>query len=105
MKNYAFTRADLFNIMVGQDSQEKVVEYLMAGKFFSVDFIKRTNGQLRTMHCRARVRKYRKMGKLKFKPSDHNLLLVYDLRKRGYRMVAVEGIKRIRAKKVELVIC
>jgi hypothetical protein len=94
------TRPDLFKINL---NHETVMDYLMDGKFFTVEFIKRGNGKLRVMNCRTRVHKHRRMGQLKFKPSQYNLILVYDVKVKGYRMISVEGIQKLRAQKMELV--
>ena len=51
------------------------------GKIFTVDFIKRTNGEPRTMNCRRNVQKGVKGVGLKFDPKEKDLLVVYDMQK------------------------
>ena len=56
------------------------------GRFFSVSFIKK-DGTERRMTARLGVKKGIKGVGLKFNPSDHNLMVVYDIHKRAYRMI------------------
>lgn len=70
-------------------------ELVGTGKIFTVKFIKRTTGELRTMNCRTGVKKHLKGGEKKFKDSNKNLLTVYDLQKKGYRSIPVESIQEI----------
>jgi hypothetical protein len=65
------------------------------GKFFSVRFIKRTDGTERLMNCR--VRPPTGSGGLRYDPASEDLLLVWDLRKKGYRMIPAENVIEVRA--------
>ena len=56
------------------------------GRFFSVSFVKK-DGTERRMTARLGVKKNIKGVGLKFNPSDHNLMVVYDVHKRAYRMI------------------
>lgn len=49
------------------------------GQLFSVDFIKRGNGELRTMTARRGVKKGVKGVGMSYVPEEHNLLTVYDM--------------------------
>lgn len=60
--------------------------------FFSVDFIKRTNGERRSLNGRLNVKKYSKGGSLKFDPTKNKLLSVYDLKAKGYRFVPLDSV-------------
>jgi len=62
------------------------------GRVFSALFKKRTNGEYREMVARVGVRKNCKSS-LKFEPSKKNLLSVYDMLKRRYRFISLEGLK------------
>lgn len=75
----------------------KAVELIInAGdKFFSVKFFKRGNGQLRHMNCRHNVTKHLTGGTLNYDPKKHNLISVYSMDAKGYRMIAVEGIREV----------
>jgi len=57
------------------------LEKTATGKVFTVDFIKRTNGEERTMNCRRNVQKGVKGVGLKFDPKAKDLLVVYDMQK------------------------
>ena len=61
------------------------------GRFFSVSFIKK-DGTERRMTARLGVKKNIKGVGLKFNPSDHNLMVVYDIHKRAYRMINLSTI-------------
>jgi hypothetical protein len=66
------------------------------GKIFTVVFIKRTTGEERIMNCRLGVKKYLKGGSLPFDPVEKMLLPVYDLQKKDYRLLPLDGIKYIK---------
>ena len=56
------------------------------GKFFSVSFIKK-DGTTRKMTARLGVKKNLKGVGLKFDPSEKNLIVVFDVHKKAYRMI------------------
>lgn len=51
------------------------------GHIFTVDFVKRTNNELRTMSCRRGVKKGVKGVGQSYDPKAKNLLTVYDMQK------------------------
>lgn len=57
------------------------VEKTNNGLIFTVEFIKRTNGEKRLMNCRRNVQKGVKGVGLKFDPAEKGLLVVYDMQK------------------------
>lgn len=65
------------------------------GAFFTVDFVKRTTGELRSMNCRTGVQKHLKGGDAAYNFTEHNLVSVWDVEKKGYRSIPVESIKRL----------
>lgn len=65
------------------------------GKIFTVVFIKK-NGDRRVMNARLGVKKYLKKKKLAFNPKDYDLLPVYDLVKKDYRLVNLSTIQEVR---------
>jgi hypothetical protein len=67
------------------------------GKIFSATFIKRTDNTVRKMVARTKVTKYLKGGNLAFDPKKRNLITVFDLQKKGYRMVNLENLIEIKA--------
>ena len=64
-------------------------------QFFTVTFTKK-NGEERVLNGRRGVAKYANGEGLKFNPSDYNLLTVYDVQAKGYRMINCEGITHLR---------
>lgn len=62
------------------------------GKIFSIRFIKRSTGELRAMVCRTGVKKHLKGGESAYDPKEHDLIVVYDMQKNGYRSIPKEGI-------------
>lgn len=56
------------------------------GKFFSVSFIKK-DGTTRKMTARLGVKKNIKGVGLKFNPTEKNLIVVFDVHKKAYRMI------------------
>jgi hypothetical protein len=71
-------------------SRARASDYLRnetSGLIFSVFFKKRTDGKMREMTCRVGVKAQLRGGKLPYPPKAHNLLPVFDLQVRDYRMV------------------
>ena len=62
-----------------------------SGKVFRVDFIKRTDGSVRTMICRFGVKKYLKGGKKAYDSGDKGLFTVYEFGK-GYRSITIDNL-------------
>ena len=56
------------------------------GKFFSVSFIKK-DGTTRKMTARLGVKKNIKGIGMKYDPSERNLIVVFDIHKKAYRMI------------------
>ena len=75
-----------------------------AGKIFGVSFIKRTNGELRHMSARRGVRKGVTGEGLKYDPESKQLLTVYDMNKKGHRMLNTETLKRLSFEKINYII-
>lgn len=73
------------------------------GQFMCVEFVKRTTGEVRRMNCRTGVRAHLKDPgaapdpKLLEQDLKHDLLRVYDLVKREYRMINLRSVRRITA--------
>jgi hypothetical protein len=61
------------------------------GKFFSVSFVKK-DGTTRRMTARLGVKKDIKGVGLKFNPSERNLIVVFDIHKKAYRMINLSTI-------------
>lgn len=64
------------------------------GKFFAVEFIKRTDGKLRHMRCRFGVTKHLKSGPRAYDPKAHGLLVVFEPEK-GYRSISLDSLRAL----------
>ena len=62
------------------------------GAFFTVTFVKRTDGTTRTMNARFGVKKYLKGGELPYDPIAKGLLPVFDMQKNAYRMINTDTL-------------
>lgn len=67
------------------------------GKFFSVSFIKK-DGSERKMTARLGVKKDIKGVGLKFNPTERNLIVVFDIHKKAYRMINLSTIFKFKFK-------
>lgn len=66
------------------------------GLIFSVLFIKRSNKELRNMVARTGVKKGVSGKGLRYNPKDHLLLVVFDMHKKGFRMIPLDAVKQIK---------
>ena len=92
-----------YNITGNTDNKIKRVKKMLqdnnkTGNIYSVSFQKRTDGSIRKMICRGKVVKGLRGGTLKFNPLERDLVQVYDMRKKGYRLVPCENVISIKAK-------
>ena len=83
--------------MTRQEATQRILT--SGGKIFAVRFIKRTTGEVREMVCRREVVSHLK-GEMGSGPAynhtEHNLISVFDMTKRAYRSVPVEGITTLK---------
>lgn len=63
---------------------------------FTVNFTKRSNGELRTMNCRMGVKKDVKGVGMAYAPKAYDLLNVYDVQSKGHRMIALDAVNWIK---------
>lgn len=70
------------------------------GKFFSVDFVKRTNGEKRHLVGRKNVKKHLKGGDLGYNPKDLDLEIVWEMAKKSYKAIPLESVYRFNGKEV-----
>ena len=79
-----------------------------AGLFFSVEFIKRSTGELRKMVCRGGVAKHLKGGELNYDRAEKALIGVWDATvtdpTKAYRNISIEGIQMLKANKMEYLV-
>lgn len=64
------------------------------GKTFTVEFVKK-NGEHRTMNARLGVNKGKTGKGMKYNPTERGLLPVYDMQKKGFRMINFDTIQRV----------
>lgn len=93
-------------VVITKQEAHKLIEGLArSGKIFTVQFTKRSNGELRMMNCRGGVKKGVKGVGMSYNPRNKGLVPVYDMllaRKTAnphasYRQIPVEGVLLIRA--------
>jgi len=68
------------------------------GKIFTATYIKKDNSP-RVMNCRLGVHKGVTGVGMKYNPDDYNLIPVYDMQNKGFRMVDVDTLLSIRIDK------
>ncbi len=78
--------------------REQVKEILKSAgsTIFGCSFIKRSTGEVRDINCRMGVVKHLRGGKPAYSFAEKNLLPVYDVVNKGYRVIALEGVLEIR---------
>lgn len=67
------------------------------GRIFSVEFIKRTTGEHRKMLATLNYESKLKGGTLNYSPDAKNLLVVWDIQKKGFRSISLDSVLRITA--------
>jgi len=65
------------------------------GKYFTVSFTKK-DGTNRVMNARLGVKAYLKGGSLPYDPIEKGLLPVYDVKTKGYRMININSISKLK---------
>ncbi len=78
---------------ITKENAEKLIKSTL-GQFFAVSFVK-ADGTYRDMTCRLHVRKGVKSKGLPYDPSEMDLLPVFDVQKREYRMVNLNTLTRV----------
>ena len=92
----------------------EIINSIPNGRVFTVEFIKRTTGELRKMNCRKGVRKGVNGRGRNFDPKSKGLIGVFDMKiaqrverlrmlgvdvtgDDGHRFISIEGIRSIKA--------
>jgi hypothetical protein len=88
------------NTLITKNEARKLLKNEWSGKFFSVVFIKRTDGTIRKMNCRTGVQKGTLKQELKFIPEQKDLKSVYDIKKKDFRFISLDNIKQIKMNKI-----
>lgn len=68
------------------------------GSFFSVDFIKRTTGEARTMRATTNYTSKLVGGELKYDADAKQLIPVWDMDKKAFRSIPTDAVLVIRAR-------
>jgi hypothetical protein len=85
---------------ISQADAKRLVQDYDGGQFFTVTFVKRGDGSLRTMNCRKGVVKDTNGNGHKYDPASKDLICVRDVQKREHRMIALDTIRTIRMRGV-----
>lgn len=77
---------------------DEAVEFIRStkGRFFTVEFAKRSDGSLRTMTCRTGVKAGLAGGEAAYDPVAHGLIWVYEINTHGRRSIPIEGLRRVK---------
>lgn len=77
---------------------EVIKTFVGKNKIFTATFIKK-DGSTRVMNCQLGVKKYLKGGEQSFNPIEKNLLTVFDMQKKEYRMINISTLVTLKANK------
>lgn len=75
---------------------ESIKTFVGKNKIFTATFIKK-DGTTRVMNCQLGVKKHLKGGEQKFNPIEKNLLTVFDMQKKEYRMINISTLITLKA--------
>ncbi len=64
------------------------------GQIFTAEFEKK-DGTIRQMNCRLGVTKHLKGGELPYEAAEYDLLPVFDVQKKDYRMINTSTLRRV----------
>ena len=84
-----------------QKAKELINKY--GDKIFCVEFIKK-NGEHRLMNARLKVKKGVKNVGMRYKASEYDLLIAYDMRKNGFRMININTLLALSINKNKYII-
>lgn len=86
--------------IISREVAAQMVREYNGSTFFSVKFVKRTDGSVRDMVCRKGVSKFVKGGELKFDPKAKNLVGVWEANtnqpEKSYRMISLESLLEVK---------
>ena len=89
---------EIQTVEVSQSQAQQIIKGYKGRQFFTVEFVKRSNGEDRVMNCRKGVSKGVRGGGLRFDPASKGLVSVFDIPKGQYRFISLDNIKRISLK-------
>jgi hypothetical protein len=83
---------------IGKDKIPYLLDFCKSeGKFFTVGFYKRSNGEYREINCRGRVHKGLSGGSLPYNPDEHDLIAIYDIHDKHHKTIPVDSVIMVRA--------
>ena len=85
--------------VISRDQAKEIIQ-TTKGKVFTVSFVKK-DGTNRVMNARLGVKVFLKGGTLPYNPDSKNLIPVYDMKNRGYRMINVNTINNLKIGNIE----
>lgn len=77
---------------VTQQELARIVMQYQGNHIFSAKFIKRTTGEERIMVCRKKVQIGLTGRGLNYNPTSKGLMGIWDVAKKGYRMISLDGL-------------
>ena len=86
---------------ISAEEARRMIEQIQHGRIFRVDFVRRTDGRLRRMICRRGVLRGINGQGQRYDPQQHDLVCVYDMARRGFRMIPLDAILGIKMFGVE----
>ena len=82
---------------VDRKMAKEILTKVTGSEIFTVEFIKK-DGSRRIMNCRKGVKKHLAGGELKYNAIERNLLPVFDMQKKAYRMINIETLQKLKTK-------
>lgn len=71
------------------------IKTLAGGTIFTAINVKK-NGEIRKYICRMGVKKYLSGGELPYDPAEKDLLPIFDMRKKEYRMINLKTLRYLK---------
>ncbi len=86
----------MMDATINRDGVHKFLRSLN-GKFFTIEFIKRTTGEVRIMRATTNYESKLAGGSLGYDADAKSLIPVWDLDKKGFRSIPTDAVLRIKA--------
>ena len=74
---------------------QQMLEKARDGRVFTVEFVKRTTGEWRTMTCRRGVKKGVTGVGMAYDPLSRGLFTVYDMQKKAFRHINLKDLRAL----------
>lgn len=76
------------------------VKEIKSGRYVTVEFRKKSTGELRVLNGRTKVTKHLKGGEKAYSDADCGLITIFDQQKKGYRSIPINNILKLNGKPV-----